>query len=151
MWSWLLATPPWGRWASPRTPLPLTGPTQAINASPAVQAVRAAPLAAHRWASSLLQQQSLQQAAVVDAVFPGFGTEADLTWPVLSLKGEQTGEVTLGGDVFNTVVRRDILHRVVRWQLALRQQVRLGFPCGGPSRGGSPDRLGKMEGTRRAH
>ncbi len=33
------------------------------------------------------------------------------------------GEYTLPGDVFNVPIRKDVLHRVVRWQLAKRQQV----------------------------
>lgn len=32
------------------------------------------------------------------------------------------GTYTLGGDIFDVPIRRDILHRVVRWQLAKRQQ-----------------------------
>lgn len=34
----------------------------------------------------------------------------------------QVGTYTLGGDIFDVPIRRDILHRVVRWQLAKRQQ-----------------------------
>lgn len=34
----------------------------------------------------------------------------------------QVGSVELGGDIFNIPVRRDILHRVVRWQRAKKQQ-----------------------------
>lgn len=35
----------------------------------------------------------------------------------------QVGSYELGADVFGVPIRRDILHRVVRWQLAKRQQV----------------------------
>ena len=33
------------------------------------------------------------------------------------------GEHILPADIFNVPIRKDILHRVVRWQLAKRQQV----------------------------
>ena len=32
------------------------------------------------------------------------------------------GTIELGGDIFNVPVRRDILHQVVRWQRAKKQQ-----------------------------
>lgn len=31
--------------------------------------------------------------------------------------------MVLAGDVFDVPIRKDIVHRVVRWQLAKRQQV----------------------------
>lgn len=74
-----------------------------------------------RTASSLLQEASASTST------PAFGTEADLVVPLLNQRGRQVGTYTLGGDVFNTEVRRDILHRVVRWQLAARQQVGEGL------------------------
>lgn len=66
-------------------------------------------------------------AASLDAPSPSFaasqyGSEVDLTVPLLHYSGRQVGSYILPGDVFNTTVRRDILHRVVRWQLAARQQ-----------------------------
>lgn len=33
--------------------------------------------------------------------------------------------MVLAGDVFDVPIRKDIIHRVVRWQLAKRQQVRI--------------------------
>jgi ribosomal protein L4 len=33
--------------------------------------------------------------------------------------------MVLDGDVFDVPIRKDIVHRVVRWQLAKRQQVRI--------------------------
>jgi hypothetical protein len=61
------------------------------------------------------------------------GDGSDLCVPLLNWKRDEVGTVTLPGLVFNVPVRRDILHRVVRWQLARRQQVRLdgrgSLPC----------------------
>lgn len=37
--------------------------------------------------------------------------------------GEDKGFMVLAGDVFDVPIRKDIIHRVVRWQLAKRQQV----------------------------
>lgn len=36
---------------------------------------------------------------------------------------KQVGKVKLPDDIFGVEVRKDILHRVVRWQLAKTQQV----------------------------
>ena len=43
--------------------------------------------------------------------------------PLRNWAGDVVGHTTLPGAVFDVDVRRDILHRVVRWQLAKRQQV----------------------------
>ena len=46
-----------------------------------------------------------------------------LTVPLVRFSTNQpVGQVTLSERLFNTPVRRDILHRVVRWQLAKRRQ-----------------------------
>lgn len=51
------------------------------------------------------------------------GLYCDLVVPVYTLDRQPTGETyTLGGDIFDVPIRRDILHRVVRWQLAKAQQ-----------------------------
>ena len=51
------------------------------------------------------------------------GLYCDLVVPVYRLDRQPTGETyTLGGDIFDVPIRRDILHRVVRWQLAKAQQ-----------------------------
>ncbi|KAI7845037.1 hypothetical protein COHA_001403 [Chlorella ohadii] len=50
------------------------------------------------------------------------GYYQDLIVPVFDLERRQVGSYTLGGDIFDVPIRRDILHRVVRWQLAKRQQ-----------------------------
>ena len=47
----------------------------------------------------------------------------DATVPVYNLDNQEVGQYTLPHDIFAIDVRRDILHRVVRWQLAKRQQV----------------------------
>lgn len=50
------------------------------------------------------------------------GLYRDLIVPLYDLSRQPVGTVTLGGDIFDVPIRRDILHRVVRWQLAKRQQ-----------------------------
>lgn len=50
------------------------------------------------------------------------GQYCDLVVPVLNLSAVQVGTYVLGGDIFDVPIRRDILHRVVRYQLAKRQQ-----------------------------
>ena len=56
----------------------------------------------------------------------------DLQVPLYNWQRQEVGSCSLPGDVFNVPVRRDILHRVVRWQLAKRQQVCCGS---GPAHG----------------
>ncbi|XP_042015787.1 50S ribosomal protein L4-like [Salvia splendens] len=46
----------------------------------------------------------------------------DLVIPVTNFLNEDKGFMTLGGDVFDVPIRKDIIHRVVRWQLAKRRQ-----------------------------
>ncbi|KAK9827149.1 hypothetical protein WJX74_008229 [Apatococcus lobatus] len=45
-----------------------------------------------------------------------------LTWPVLNFARDQVGSHRLPRSVFDVPIRRDILHRVVRWQQAKAQQ-----------------------------
>ncbi|KAJ1378231.1 Ribosomal protein L4 domain superfamily [Sesbania bispinosa] len=47
----------------------------------------------------------------------------DLLIPVTNFHNEDKGFMVLAGDVFDLPIRKDIIHRVVRWQLAKRQQV----------------------------
>lgn len=47
----------------------------------------------------------------------------DLVIPVTNFLDEDKGFMALAGDVFDVPIRKDIIHRVVRWQLAKRQQV----------------------------
>jgi ribosomal protein L4 len=42
---------------------------------------------------------------------------------VTNFHNEDKGFMVLDGDVFDVPIRKDIVHRVVRWQLAKRQQV----------------------------
>lgn len=49
------------------------------------------------------------------------GEYRDVVVPLYDINLQQVGTYTLGGDVFDVPIRRDILHRVVRWQLARRQ------------------------------
>lgn len=46
----------------------------------------------------------------------------DLVIPVTNFHNEDKGFMVLAGDVFDVPIRKDIVHRVVLWQLAKRQQ-----------------------------
>ena len=59
---------------------------------------------------------------------PALPGPPDLQVPLYNWAREPVGTAVLPGEVFNAKVRRDILHRVVRWQLAKRQQARR-WPC----------------------
>ncbi|KAI3428201.1 hypothetical protein D9Q98_006581 [Chlorella vulgaris] len=50
------------------------------------------------------------------------GHYRDIIVPIYDLDRQSVGSYTLGGDIFDVPVRRDILHRVVRWQMAKQQQ-----------------------------
>ncbi|XP_077233015.1 uncharacterized protein LOC143874528 isoform X2 [Tasmannia lanceolata] len=50
------------------------------------------------------------------------GQYADLITRVTDFHNEDKGFMVLDGDVFDVPIRKDIIHRVVRWQLAKRQQ-----------------------------
>ncbi|KAF5189685.1 50S ribosomal protein L4 [Thalictrum thalictroides] len=50
------------------------------------------------------------------------GSYEDLIIPVTNFHYEDKGFLVLAGDVFDVPIRKDIVHRVVRWQLAKRQQ-----------------------------
>ncbi|KAF3339234.1 39S ribosomal protein L4 [Carex littledalei] len=50
------------------------------------------------------------------------GEYADLVTRVTNFRGEDRGFMVLAGDVFDVPLRKDIIHRVVKWQLAKRQQ-----------------------------
>jgi len=41
-----------------------------------------------------------------------------MKWPLKNLSNQEVGQVELSEDLFGCAVRSDILHRVVRWQLA---------------------------------
>lgn len=41
-----------------------------------------------------------------------------MKWPLKNLNNQEIGQVELSDDLFGRAVRSDILHRVVRWQLA---------------------------------
>ncbi|KAL9841327.1 putative ribosomal protein L4/L1e [Arabidopsis thaliana] len=51
------------------------------------------------------------------------GQYQDLVIPVTNFQNEEKGFMVLAGDVFDVPIRKDIIHNVVRWQLAKRQQV----------------------------
>ncbi|XP_062116679.1 uncharacterized protein LOC133830672 [Humulus lupulus] len=50
------------------------------------------------------------------------GLYQDLVIPVTNFHNEDKGFMVLDGEVFDVPVRKDIIHRVVLWQLAKRQQ-----------------------------
>ncbi|XP_073053000.1 uncharacterized protein [Primulina eburnea] len=50
------------------------------------------------------------------------GLYQDLVIPVKNFQNDDKGFMVLAGDVFDVPIRKDIIHRVVRWQLAKRQQ-----------------------------
>lgn len=50
------------------------------------------------------------------------GNYQDLVIPVTNFHNEDKGLMVLAGDVFDVPIRKDIVHRVVLWQLAKRQQ-----------------------------
>ncbi|XP_010514578.1 PREDICTED: uncharacterized protein LOC104790508 [Camelina sativa] len=50
------------------------------------------------------------------------GQYQDLVIPVTNFQNEDKGFMVLAGDVFDVPIRKDIIHNVVRWQLAKRQQ-----------------------------
>ncbi|CAH2051179.1 unnamed protein product [Thlaspi arvense] len=50
------------------------------------------------------------------------GHYQDLVIPVTNFQNEDKGFMVLAGDVFDVPIRKDIIHHVVRWQLAKRQQ-----------------------------
>lgn len=66
---------------------------------------------------------SLRSKSVIDPVDYDVGLCQDLLIPVTNFHNEDKGYMVLPGDVFDLPIRKDIIHRVVRWQLAKRQQV----------------------------
>ena len=58
-----------------------------------------------------------------DVKYCGEGLCQDLIIPVTNFHNEDKGFMVLAGDVFDVPIRKDIVHRVVLWQLAKRQQV----------------------------
>ncbi|KAL1218048.1 Large ribosomal subunit protein uL4c [Cardamine amara subsp. amara] len=50
------------------------------------------------------------------------GQYQDLVIPVTNFQNEEKGLMVLSGDVFDVPIRKDIIHNVVKWQLAKRQQ-----------------------------
>jgi len=50
------------------------------------------------------------------------GRLRDVEVPLYDINKQPIGKFILDGDIFDIPIRRDILHRVVRWQLARRQQ-----------------------------
>ncbi|KAK9060232.1 hypothetical protein SSX86_020936 [Deinandra increscens subsp. villosa] len=68
--------------------------------------------------SDLLSRKEVQVLTPERAI----GKLQDLVIPVTNFQNEDKGLMVLAGDVFDVPIRKDIIHRVVRWQLAKRQQ-----------------------------
>nr|KAJ0197686.1 hypothetical protein LSAT_V11C700368480 [Lactuca sativa] len=51
------------------------------------------------------------------------GQVQDLVIPITNFQNEDKGLMALACDVFDLPIRKDIIHHVVRWQLAKRQHV----------------------------
>lgn len=60
-------------------------------------------------------------------MYHGVGLYQDLVIPVTNFHNEDKGFMVLAGDVFDVPIRKDIIHRVVLWQLAKRQQVVIDY------------------------
>ncbi|ONI20830.1 hypothetical protein PRUPE_2G035900 [Prunus persica] len=65
---------------------------------------------------------NLLSAKPVVASESNIGLYQDLVIPVTNFHNEDKGFTVLAGDVFDVPIRKDIIHRVVLWQLAKRQQ-----------------------------
>ncbi|KAM3749235.1 hypothetical protein ACB098_05G167800 [Castanea mollissima] len=86
---------------------------------------------ANRWLStSILTPDSGEGAFPTDLLSTkpmvtaerSIGLCQDLIIPVTNFHNEDKGFMVLAGDVFDVPIRKDIVHRVVLWQLAKRQQ-----------------------------
>jgi len=88
----------------------------------------------------MLQQYStaaaVQQAVEAPAVNATHEEAPPIVLPVLNFMRQQVGEIELPADIFRQEIRRDILQRVVRWQLAKRQQGTHSTKGRGEVRGG---------------
>lgn len=71
------------------------------------------------WCLNKIQETKI----VINPVDYDVGLCQDLLIPVTNFHNEDKGYMVLPGDVFDLPIRKDIIHRVVRWQLAKRQQV----------------------------
>lgn len=66
---------------------------------------------------------SIRSKYIINVVHYGAGLCQDLLIPVTNFHNEDKGFMVLAGDVFDMPIRKDIVHRVVLWQRAKRQQV----------------------------
>ncbi|KAL1832939.1 hypothetical protein ACET3Z_002590 [Daucus carota] len=87
-------------------------------------------LAFRKFSTSILTPESSEGTFPSDLLSRGqvltperkIGLYQDLVIPVTNFNTEDKGYMVLAGDVFDVPIRKDIIHRVVRWQLAKRQQ-----------------------------
>ncbi|CAL1397561.1 unnamed protein product [Linum trigynum] len=90
----------------------------------------ATTLSHQRWFTSVLTPESSDDPFPADllssraVITPDrkIGLYQDLAIPLTNFQNEDKGFMVLAGDVFDVPIRKDIVHRVVRWQLAKRQQ-----------------------------
>jgi large subunit ribosomal protein L4 len=73
-------------------------------------------------ANEVLIPQELLSSKTVWTPDRELGQYEDLVARVTNFHNEDKGFMVLDGDVFDVPIRKDIVHRVVRWQLAKRQQ-----------------------------
>ncbi|KAL5578754.1 hypothetical protein UlMin_011196 [Ulmus minor] len=83
-------------------------------------------LVRRKFSTSILTPESSEGGFPSDLSVPTpdrkIGLLQDLVTPVTNFHFEDKGLMVLAGDVFDVPIRKDIIHRVVRWQLAKRQQ-----------------------------
>ncbi|XP_063950669.1 uncharacterized protein LOC108220240 isoform X4 [Daucus carota subsp. sativus] len=70
----------------------------------------------------LSESRGLAEPRFSGIIYRKEGLYQDLVIPVTNFNNEDKGFMVLAGDVFDVPIRKDIIHRVVRWQLAKRQQ-----------------------------
>ncbi|KAG8090247.1 hypothetical protein GUJ93_ZPchr0011g27283 [Zizania palustris] len=73
-------------------------------------------------ANDVLIPQELLSSKTIWTPDRELGQYEDLVARVTNFHNEDKGFMVLDGDVFDVPIRKDIVHRVVRWQLAKRQQ-----------------------------
>nr|CAB3490147.1 unnamed protein product [Digitaria exilis] len=103
-----------------RHPLPGTGPSLAKNLPPFCFNGYSTLLTP---ANEVLIPPELLSSKTVWTPDRELGQYEDLVARVTNFHNEDKGFMVLDGDVFDVPIRKDIVHRVVRWQLAKRQQL----------------------------
>ncbi|KAJ7554377.1 hypothetical protein O6H91_06G137700 [Diphasiastrum complanatum] len=71
-----------------------------------------------------MHARSLDTSTLAPTIAATQGKLKEIMLKVTNFQNEEKGEVALSGDIFDVPIRKDIIHRVVRWQLAKRRQGR---------------------------